>query len=389
MPNVAEGLAQAPPEENVNSDAGFEAALARKAGTTDVLAERDAPTSTTVADGLTTGPAQPFSPAPADTEEDEEDTPAGTTEEENSFHEDPNLNALLEKHDGDPVAALAELNERFANAQSLIGRQGHDMGQLRTELAELRGMVQAQRELVTAPQQQPQVFDADDIAELVANQTGQGAALWAVQNGDDRLVEAVIREWSRQAELEGEGTFEPLAFRQDWIAFKNQQAAAAAEQARTKEPPKDDPALAWARQQAGVQQYSSVLDKVEAESPDWDTFSPHMMSALEQSTPRVLAMVNSSDPEEQYEGTKIVAQTARLIALQNGAATTVANAAGSEAAEARKNAARVATGSLRPASTQRQSVEEMTSEERIALFKKNLMEQTSTSVQDGLTYGSR
>lgn len=386
MANVMEGLTQAPPEENVNSEAGFEAALARKAGTTDALEGRETTNvGTTIADGLTVGTDDdPLAALRARYEEqagdtpnaDEEETPdEEDTEEAQTSDVDPNITALLAKHGGDPVAALAELNDRFTNAQSVIGRQGNELGQVRQEIAELRGELRGVTSSISSPATQ---VTTDDISEMISSRGGANVAMWAIQNGDDALVEATIREWAKQNELEGESTFEPLAFRQDWLAFKASQNAPKP----TEDAPTRDPYAARLEQQ---EQMSGALGVLQAQSPDWETFAPHLMTALENSPKAVLEMVTSQDPQVQLDGMSLVADRARVIAASKAVATTTATEEASRAAAERKRAATVASGSLRP--VEERQTEEQSSEQRVAAFKAALLATETTSVRDGLTFG--
>lgn len=386
MANVMEGLTQAPPEENVNSEAGFEAALARKAGTTDALEGRETTNvGTTIADGLTVGTDDdPLAALRARYEEqagdtpnaDEEETPdEEDTEEAQTSDVDPNITALLAKHGGDPVAALAELNDRFTNAQSVIGRQGNELGQVRQEIAELRGELRGVTSSISSSAAQ---VTTDDISEMISSRGGANVAMWAIQNGDDALVEATIREWAKQNELEGESTFEPLAFRQDWLAFKASQNAPKP----TEDAPTRDPYAARLEQQ---EQMSGALGVLQAQSPDWETFAPHLMTALENSPKAVLEMVTSQDPQVQLDGMSLVADRARVIAASKAVATTTATEEASRAAAERKRAATVASGSLRP--VEERQTEEQSSEQRVAAFKAALLATETTSVRDGLTFG--
>lgn len=386
MANVMEGLAQAPPEENVNSEAGFEAALARKAGTTDALEGRETTNvGTTIADGLTVGTDDdPLAALRARYEEqagdtpnaDEEETPdEEDTEEAQTSDVDPNITALLAKHGGDPVAALAELNDRFTNAQSVIGRQGNELGQVRQEIAELRGELRGVTSSISSSAAQ---VTTDDISEMISSRGGANVAMWAIQNGDDALVEATIREWAKQNELEGESTFEPLAFRQDWLAFKASQNAPKP----TEDAPTRDPYAARLEQQ---EQMSGALGVLQAQSPDWETFAPHLMTALENSPKAVLEMITSQDPQVQLDGMSLVADRARVIAASKAVATTTATEEASRAAAERKRAATVASGSLRP--VEERQTEEQSSEQRVAAFKAALLATETTSVRDGLTFG--
>lgn len=379
MANVAEGLGTPAPGENVNSEAGFEAALAAKTGRTEELEGREPTVSTSIAEGLveagTTAARDEqtgrFTPA-GEEQEGEEETPAEGEEQEEVEDEglSPEVQSLLEKHDGDAEAALAEALERHKNAESLIGRQGNDLGKLREELAELRGEVKAQRELAPAAQQQAQPMSSEDLEEMVAEHGGQAVALWAVNNRPD-LYDRVHRIW-RVDEPD-----DAADFRLEYKLLQQRQELQAAQAATGTQQP--DEWVAAQKQQATI---NATLGAVSTEAEDWDTIAPHMLAALEQVPQRVAAMIVSDDPEERLDAVRIVADKARILSVGKAAAATKQK----ETAVARKRSATVASGSLRPAGKPEGGSEEMTSEERQAAFKKALLETQTTSVSEGLTY---
>lgn len=371
MANVAEGLGTPAPGEEVNSEAGFEAALAAKTGRTEELEGREPTVSTSIAEGLVEAGTEA---AAAEEVEEVEETPAEGEEQEEVEDEgdpSPDVQALLEKHDGDAEAALAEALERHKNAESLIGRQGNDLGKLREEIAELRGEVKAQRELAPAAQQQAQPMSSEDLEEMVAEHGGQAVALWAVNNRPD-LYDRVHRIW-RVDEPDDAADFRlEYKLHQQRLELQAAQAAATGQQ-------QPDEWVAAQKQQATINQ---TLAAVSTEAEDWDTIAPHMLAALEQVPQRVAAMIVSADPEERLDAVRIVADKARILSVGKAAATTKQK----EAATARKKSATVASGSLRPAGKPEGGSEEMTSEERQAAFKKALLETQTTSVSEGLTY---
>lgn len=378
MANVAEGLGTPAPGENVNSEAGFEAALAAKTGRTEELEGREPSLSTSIAEGLVeagTAAARDeggrFAASEPEEQEGEEETPADDEEQEDEGDGElsPEVQNLLAKHDGNAEAALAEALERHKNAESLIGRQGNDLGKLREELAELRGEVKAQRELApAAQQQQAQPLSTEEIEEMIAEHGGQAVALWAVNNRPD-LYDRVHRIW-RVDEPDDAADFR--------LEYKLHQQRLELEAARA---PANQPDewVAAQKQQATINQ---ALAAVSSEAEDWDAIAPHMLAALEQVPQRVAAMIVSTDPEERLDAVRIVADKARILSVGKAAAKTKQT----EAATARKKSATVASGSLRPAGKPGGGSEEMTSEERQAAFKKALLAEQTTSVNEGLTY---
>lgn len=370
MANVAEGLGTPAPGENVNSEAGFEAALAAKTGRTEELEGREPVLSTSIAEGLVEAGTEA---AAAEEVEEVEETPAEGEEQEveDEGEPSPDVAALLEKHEGDAEAALAEALERHKNAESLIGRQGNDLGKLREEIAELRGEVKAQRELAPTAQQQAQPMSSEDLEEMVAEHGGQAVALWAVNNRPD-LYDRVHRIW-RVDEPDDAADFRlEYKLHQQRLELQAAQAAAGTQQ-------QPDEWVAAQKQQATI---NSTLAAVSTEAEDWDTIAPHMLAALEQVPQRVAAMIVSDDPEERLDAVRIVADKARILSVGKAAAATKQK----ETATARKKSATVASGSLRPVSEPGGGSEEMTSEERQKAFKKALLETQTTSVSEGLTY---
>jgi hypothetical protein len=121
----------------------------------------------------------------------------------------------------------------------------------------------------------------------------------------------------------------------------------------------------------------------------WPTVRDHVVGAFndEGTSPLIKNAIISADPGTQLEGMKAIVQLAhqRAITAQTQQAEAQGQAEAAAEAEQRKLSAQVATGSLRPAAPEGKSVQEMTSEERIALFKQSLLQAPSTSIQDGLT----
>lgn len=376
MPDVAEGLGTPEAGEHVNAPGGFEAAIAAKVGRTEELEGREPILSTSVADGLEevgTPKRDEGGRFAAAEEPAEEETPAADEETEEEPEGDglsPEVQSLLEKHGGDAEAALAEAIQRHKNAEQVIGRQGNDLGQLKQEIAELRGEVRAQRELAPAQTQQAQPnISNDELEEMVAEHGGMNVALWAVNNRPD-LYDRVHRIW-RVDEPDEAADFR-LEYKLHQQRLELQKAAAPAQ-------PQQDEWVAAQKQQAAI---NGSLAAFASQTSDWDTIAPHMTAALEQVPDVIAQMVASEDAQVRADGIAIVADKARIISVGASQAKTKQQ----ETATAKKKSATVASGSLRPASPAGGSGEEMTSEERQAAFKKALLETQTTSVSEGLTY---
>lgn len=376
MSDISEGLTTPDEREDVNSPDGFERALARATGAEIPEGHKASFGSTDIQDGLEIvepgkSKQEPVKETPAadlDTSH-EEDLPEG----DEPSHEDPEIAALLDKHDGDAVKALAEVEERRRNAESVIGRQGSDMGKLREEIAELRGMVKASGERpAPAPALPINTEEVQGQADSLIETHGPvQAALWAVNNrpDGDPLYDAILESWALE---------DPIQATRFDTRYQMAKAQAAAEANKPKIEPTSDE---WVETQKKTQAMGESLDAFSKTAEDWETIAPQMMKALEVVPQRVQVMVASSDPEERLDGIGIVADKARNLARLAAAADTKNKEKGAE----KKKAATVTSGSLRPV-VQRDSGEEMTSEERQAAFKKALLATETTDVSQGLTY---
>lgn len=368
MANVNEGLGTPAAGENVNSESGFESALAEKVGRTEELEARPDVPSTSVADGLVVAGTEP-KPAPeSEVELEDEDTPDDDEDAGGSSE----LEALLEKHGGNAIAALAEVEDRRKNAESKIGQQGNEMGQLRRELDELRGEVKTRIELAPTQTAPLPSVSADDLEEMIAEHGGMNTALWAVNNRPD-LYDKVHKIWRVEEPDEASD------FRLDYKLHVQKQELEKATATAAGQP---DEWVASQKQQALINQ---ALSAVQAESPeDWPLIADHMLAALEQVPQRVAAMVVSDDADERLDAVRIVADKARIISGAHLSAEGKKKT--NELALERKKSATVASGSMRPVTPPGSENGEMTSEERQAAFKKALMETETTSVTEGLTY---
>lgn len=379
MADVREGLAG-----GVDSDAGFTAALARQAGVEipegqlEELESQDR----TIAAGLTTEE----SPRPRDDSgrfakrepESEAQEGAAPVEEERT-DADPDLSAFLEQHGGDSQAALAAALKEAREAQSLIGRQSAEVNearQLRERMARLEGMLETRDAAPQAPPAAPPVVDDNTIAglEQLYDQHGPNKMIeWVASNRPD-LLDAAEEVWH---------SYDPL----NAARYAARRAALEAQFSAQSAAPQPDNRVADLLRE---RQMGEMIAQVRQATPagEWTLVKEHIIPTFQDAaTPDVIKnMIVSDDPATQKQGLDVLVQLAkaRVVAQATSQAGAEREAANSEA----KRAAQVATGSLRPAQ-ERQPAGQGTREERIKSFQEMILGAETTSVRDGLTYGSR
>lgn len=100
---------------------------------------------------------------------------------------DPEVQALLERFDGNVEEALRSA----VHAQSLVGRQGNEVGELRQMmLAQQQQLMQ----LMQQQQQQPQIAPPPNIEEAMYENPGS-IVHYALQAGDESLYEQAMDQW--------------------------------------------------------------------------------------------------------------------------------------------------------------------------------------------------
>lgn len=364
---VSDGLSFGGSEPVTASD-DFDAALAAKFEATggDPLVTPSGDAATEPAPEQTRTPEGQFAPAP-DTDEPapEADTSTG----------DPVVEAYLAKYGGDAAEAL----KAAANQDSLLGRQGNELGQLRQEQARLQGQLEA---VLAQQNQQPNApaMSSDQVEEYaVETAVSQGyftgattLANESLKSGDDRAYDTLIRNWALE---------DPIAATRFDVGFQNHKLTASAP---APEAPAVDPRLERVLDAEGVNEMVESLGVIAQERGDtWAGIEPFMNAALEQVHPSVLALVASGNAEDRLAGTRMIADKAQLLAL-SGVQTPEQIAAA--AAVARKQAgASVATGSLRPAGEQQGAA--TTKEEAIRKFKDEILQSGGMSTESGLSFG--
>jgi hypothetical protein len=381
MPDTRDGIEIV--EESaldVNSDAGFNARLAAKvAGEEGVSDEakaaiaRLAETDADVQSGLTYGEES----HPRDEHGrfiPKEEPVAETVEEEGAAPADEER----EPEEEDPWAV------QYREAEKLIGRQGNELGELRQALQEEReARLKLEGRVEATPAAAPVQFDREQLEERISGPNGDGSGgesawAWAANVGDRDLLETVAEIW---------GEYQPFHAARRWNDFERYLAEYERE-AQAPEAPAPDPRLQQivAERQFG-EAFSAARTEVGlADEAQWNVVREHVEEALTSARPRVLKMIDSSDPQEQQEGIEIILDTAKSRAIAQGVKQ-VADEVQAEKVVAKK-AASIATGSLRPAKERQPASPEVTREEALKRFKTSILEAETASVADGLTYGS-
>lgn len=373
---------------DVNSDAGFMAAVAKSAGVevAEGQLEQIESRSTSVADGLTEtieesvrardekGRFTPEAPPAAA----EGEAPSGAQ----GVGLDPEISNYVTRHGGDANAALAAALKEAREAQSLIGRQGNDLGaerRARQELAEkvarLEGAVMAQR-----PPERLPIVNTDEIEAvetMVAERGGHVAMQYILGDNVNRpdLIDHVLKAW----ELD-----EPVAAA-GWNARYQTHLA----HAELRESQAETAPVAVAADNA-VADLAQSLDMVKASMPvgEWELVRERLTPLLDDpDTPAVIkTAVVSPDADTQVQGLTGLVKIAKARAIAE-----VADRAAAEHAEKSRQAklsAGVATGSLRPVPEPAAEGGAQTREQAVAAFRNALLSTETTSVRDGLTFGS-
>jgi hypothetical protein len=374
MAEENEGVDLSPAADDVNTDGGFGAALAER-GLGPI--EQEFPRSD---DDRFVEQAQPGVTPLSPQAPPEEAPPEGG---EAAPEVDPAVAAFLAQHGDDPQAALAAALQEREHAQGLIGRQGQELGDLRQQMAHLQGRMDELGQAAYEPVPEPITAELQDsLATMFDEQGAEQAMGWLADNRPD-LIEAGINVWAEQDPFQA-GRF---ASRYDRFLQDEQQQAEQVQQPQ----PQEDPILAQMRAR---EQFTMLADGARSQlgisDEDWPAVREHVVPAFndEKTSPLIKNAIISPDPQTQFQGMVEIVREAhgRAINVSQQTAEAQAQQQAADEAEQRKLQATVATGSLRPV-PEGKPLEELTSEERIALFKQSLLAPPSTSVLQGLTFG--
>lgn len=303
-------------------------------------------------------PAAPEGAAPATQE-----PPAAT---------DP-LEAILSKLSPEEAEAIKKIKEEADNAQSLIGRQGNEVGELREKLARIEGRLEATPEAPQAPAQfvpfsqiEAAILESEDPEEAAP-----GVMAWVIEHGTDDQIDQTLKVW-KQVDPVGAADF---AARK---AYFEEAARAEAERGEQPAAPAEDP---WVAQKKLDEEIAGSLAAVLKDvSPEERTALAPYLSRAWDSAPSFLkqAMTN---PENRAEVLGQLVVTARANLTHDVVAA--AKAAGDPAPKVEV----VSGANQNPLPPEGGGNEQRTPEEVSKALQKALLETDTTSVSSGLTYG--
>jgi hypothetical protein len=374
---LTRGEAPAEPEFDINTDAGYSAILAQKVGKELPPEQREAleQGERSVKSGLTEGPAR---------------------DEQGRYKAKPETPATPAAESTPEV----DWEERYREAEKLIGRQGNELGELRQAVSKLEGRFEERSSQTEDPGMDYTPFIDPD--ELVYNHGGQAAATWVLQNVpgalENGLYDRVISSWEEDPDQEAaarafDRTIQKELLKQELL--REQEANKPEAPVAQPTNPELEALLQRERMGISIGQLQNKLGDA-----DWAVVKDHLIPLMEDdSTPGIIKnAVVSEDAATRLQGLEALAQMAKGRAIST--ATEDAKKQRLEATNALKQAAQVASGSARPANADTATEEGITKEElqqlpaeeraKIAgriMAKRLSRPEYSTSVSDGLTWG--
>ncbi len=199
---------------------------------------------------------------------------------------DDDLQAILEKYDGDFGKALRALNE----SQSMIGRQGNELGDLRRELQEMRQAMQ--QGFQQAPQQPQYVGPYTNSID----EDPRGLVMEALERGDGVTMEKALRAW---------GDYEPFEAATFLITLQQQAAAA---------PAAPDPAPTAPTTPQGPSLEDAMADVV-SRHPDVEKYLPQV-EQVSQEFPTLRESMRAGTPAAQAQAFEELLKIAKTRSLE-------------------------------------------------------------------------
>ena len=247
-----------------------------------------------------TAEEEPEAPSEEDTVEEEasDESPEDGEEGELVLELDPDLEAILEKYDGDLNKALKALGD----SQSMIGRQGNELGDLRQQISQLTEAVQQRVQQPLTPAFAPPYQNSldEDPQGLVIEVLERSAAGLPF---DERTYESAIAAWGEE---------DPFgAARLDaQVAFARQQAAAQAQQEQMAVPAEKELEQAMAtvvQRHPDVEQYLPAIGDLAKEFPTLrDSMDKGTPSQKAQAFEELLKIAKSRSGDTSREAIKRV-----------------------------------------------------------------------------------
>lgn len=266
---------------------------------------------------------------------------------------------------------------RLAAKDEFIGRQSTEIGELR---ARLDAFEKQQAEQPADEQYEPLSYIQPEQAEQIVESNGGEQALWlAVNEGIDPDSQAFRVLFDAAADAaESQADIAAL------LRLEMQYRAEIDKSSQVVTTPAEDPALAFARQTYLESQVYAIATNLRENNPDFDALTPHFEAAAK--VANLTAQLESGDPAKIGPAVATMVLVARGIAAQAGAATSQSGEQAASAAAVIRQAAQVASGSLRSADSGGAPVEVTSDEEAAAAaFKKAFRETATPSVAAGLS----
>lgn len=401
-------MSDSAPEHDVNTDAGFLAALASKTGT-EVTPEMLATANvqdTSIEAGLEI-PGESRAEQPRDDETGQyvaQATVAAPPVVATATHggaptagDDDPLAEFLAQHGNDPMAAAAALLKERDGQTSLIGRHAQEVGDVRKENAELRerlARVEGRLEstpIAPAAQPVPPNLLADIEATIADPEKGGDYTMRYVLANYPQLVDQTLDIWF---EYDVRGA---RAFERSWNAYQaEEQAATAGDTTPAGAQQQPSATDLYVQRQMLRDEVSSALEASRSGIDEalWTKLRPIVSEELD-AAPKFIkdaVLKPESTPEDRVSGMKTVVQLAQARLVRE--ATEAAARGAASTANAAKSAVTVVSSGHRPPQAVPVPVgggedPEAASAARIAEFRKQLLEAPTTSIEEGLTYERR
>lgn len=336
-------------------DAAFAAAFARSEGADTEATEETTPSEEeTVSEGRLRDEHGRFTARETDETETEEDGEE-TEEAPPEATRDPEIDAFLSRYGNDPNAALRAAVE----LDKLRGRQGDELGQLRQELAELRGRV----DRPSAPITESTVEDLDSLA---------------VQNPQAAIV--------RAQELDPSGQLFNRVM-DVWFSVNPREASAfqslvMASQIEAKVRSEYEPMKAAAQQSQEDAKFVRDWETAKATRGDLDDLSPAIRDYLEANE----ALTNAILQAEGDARVSLILTAADIAAARTGQQSNEVREIATSQAKTEETAAKKAARVVKPsaaASKPGAVREELSEDDRI---RQGILGARDTSILAGLTY---
>lgn len=284
--------------DDVNSQSGFDAALAGQAGEAaqQRLEERGETEDRDVANALEFVEESPGKPRNelgqfTKVEPESPEEPEAVAPEEPASESD------------ERDARIEALEKQLADSQSFIGQRNNELGSLREELAELRGRVEERSVQPTRS------FSGDDVERLVEQHGGAGAMRRVIEAGaSEDVEEEVLEAWFE------EDPFEANKFMVQRAAILQRLEAEQTAPAAPTQPQADPDLEALATRERFAAAARGVRDQIGQQR--WDVVKNVLPQAIDEAPESLQKMLLSNDPAQRVEGLGIIAHLAegRVIA---------------------------------------------------------------------------